>query len=240
MKRIFQLAFWAYPADWRKKYGAEFQALLDDVRPSWKAIFDVLRGGVQMQLKHMSLMKLTVACAVAGVVVATAGAFSIKDTYQSSTLVRITPPDAAKTVNELAQRTFSGTSLTDIIEKYDLYSDSHGGRRTDAVHRMRQDIAIRPVSQQPLAFSLSYAYTDRQKAQAVAGALIDRLMNENIEMAIKSDTPTNGITLELLEAPALAEAPVCPNRLTTAAGWTRAGGNGGATIGLSRRYWRSA
>ncbi len=191
-----------------------------------------------MQLKHMSLMKLTIACAVAGVLVATAVAFSIKDTYQSSTLVRITPPAAAKTVNELAQRTFSETSLTGIIERYDLYRDSQGGRPADAVHRMREDIAIRPMSQMPLAFSLSYEYTDRRKAQAVAGDLIDQLMTDNVEMGIGN--PAHGITLQVLDAPSLPEGPLYPNRLTIAIAGLAMGGIVGAIIGLSRLYWQSA
>jgi hypothetical protein len=227
MKRIFQLAIRVYPADWRKKYGTEFQALLDDVEPSWRAVFDVLQGGVHMRLKHINLMKLTMACAIAGALIAVAVGFSIKDSYLSSTLIQIpggTFPDAAKRVD----------SLNGLIDEYGLYKDAHGNRPADVVHRMREDITVRPVSfpQGPPAFSVSYLYTDRPKAQVVVGALIERLMAYNAR--------TNGITLEVLDAPSLPETPVYPNRLTIALVGLTMGGIVGAIVGLSRLYWRPA
>jgi len=43
MKRLLRLAARAYPAAWRVRYGVEFEALLDEVKPRWRDIVDVLR-----------------------------------------------------------------------------------------------------------------------------------------------------------------------------------------------------
>jgi len=159
MKRIVELASRVYPSDWSRKYGTEFRALLEDVEPSWRAVLDVLQGGVQMQVKHMSLVKLTIACAGAGLLIAASVAFSIKDTYQSSALIQITGgtlPDAADTVSQLVQRTLSTDSLNGLIEEYGLYKDAHGERPADVVRRMREDVTIGrlhlPGSRQPSCF----------------------------------------------------------------------------------------
>ena len=108
MKRILQLALRLYPSPWRTRYGAEFQALLEDVEPSWRAVFDALLGAACMQAKHISAAKITIAFALAGLLLAVPVAFSIKDTYSSTSLIRVSGaplPHLTSTLEPLVYRT---------------------------------------------------------------------------------------------------------------------------------------
>jgi hypothetical protein len=44
MRRWIGLAAGLYPAEWRGRYGAEFDALLDDAGLQWRDLADVIRG----------------------------------------------------------------------------------------------------------------------------------------------------------------------------------------------------
>ena len=50
MKRWIARAAGLYPRSWREEYGAEFDALLDDVKPGWRAFANVLGGAMKMHL----------------------------------------------------------------------------------------------------------------------------------------------------------------------------------------------
>jgi hypothetical protein len=50
MKRAIQLAANLYPQAWRKRYGVEFDALLEYYDPGWREFSDVLRGAFKMQM----------------------------------------------------------------------------------------------------------------------------------------------------------------------------------------------
>lgn len=50
MKRLIRLASKLYPQLWWKRYGDEFHALLEDLNPQWRDVFDVLKGAMAMQI----------------------------------------------------------------------------------------------------------------------------------------------------------------------------------------------
>jgi hypothetical protein len=50
MKRTMRFLVWLYPSTWRKRYGAEFEALLEDATPSAQDAFDVFWGALKMQM----------------------------------------------------------------------------------------------------------------------------------------------------------------------------------------------
>jgi hypothetical protein len=52
MKRLIRLAAKLYPGLWRKRYGGEFEALLDDAGADTGKVFDVLRGAALMQVQR--------------------------------------------------------------------------------------------------------------------------------------------------------------------------------------------
>ncbi|MDQ3880576.1 MAG: hypothetical protein M3295_05850 [Chloroflexota bacterium] len=50
MRRLVRL----YPAAWRARYGDEFAALLDELRPTLPLVLDVVRGAVDARLRPQS------------------------------------------------------------------------------------------------------------------------------------------------------------------------------------------
>jgi hypothetical protein len=42
MKRMLKLLARLYPAEWRRRYGAEYEALLEEKTPRVRDLFDVL------------------------------------------------------------------------------------------------------------------------------------------------------------------------------------------------------
>jgi hypothetical protein len=51
-----------YPAQWRRRYGTEFGALLEESGDGWGAIADVLKGALSMQLRSWNVWQFVVAC----------------------------------------------------------------------------------------------------------------------------------------------------------------------------------
>ena len=102
-----RLAAKLYPRAWRERYSDEFDALLEDYRPSWRELGDVMRGALKMQIK-MSRVYLTIvaAAAVAGAIVAGAAVFTAPRTYVSSAVAQMAPRDIEVFETEILSRTF--------------------------------------------------------------------------------------------------------------------------------------
>jgi len=45
VRRLLHFLARLYPETWWHRYGAEFTALLEDIRPRWTDVVDVLKGG---------------------------------------------------------------------------------------------------------------------------------------------------------------------------------------------------
>jgi polysaccharide biosynthesis transport protein len=203
MKRWITLAAVLYPRSWREEYGAEFSALLDDVRPRWRVFANVLGGAIRMQItKGNNWLKLTIAMAAAGAIVALGTSFAIAPRYVSSAVISATPqPDPLRPVSAetLRQRTaeqfaqtegeiLSRTSLSATVLELDLYEKER--QRTpleDVLERMRANIRIqaRPSpdgSLAPIVLSISFAYPDQVKAQSAVRELAAKFTQANETM----------------------------------------------------------
>src|SRR5687768_13915943 len=75
MKRLIEWAARLYPRAWRERYGEEFRALIEDVRPGWRELWDVLRGACGMQMRTWELPKFALGFGLIGLVVAGVIAF---------------------------------------------------------------------------------------------------------------------------------------------------------------------
>src|SRR5258708_4679717 len=64
MRRLIGLAAYLYPAEWRRRYGAEFQCLLDDAPPTWRDLLDVVRAGLKLRLAGVSYVRSAIAWAL--------------------------------------------------------------------------------------------------------------------------------------------------------------------------------
>lgn len=56
-----------YPLDWRKRYGAEFEALIEDARPGLGGAFDILKGALIMQATRNFVIAAAALVVVLGV-----------------------------------------------------------------------------------------------------------------------------------------------------------------------------
>jgi polysaccharide chain length determinant protein (PEP-CTERM system associated) len=141
----------------------------------------------------------------AGLVISTVVAFIWPDTYISTAVMRITPPqipdklvstaltsDMANRLQQMETDILSRTSLAEIIQKpsLDLYKKERARLpMEDIVQEMRnKDIRITPLSDTSTggnrrfasAFAISFKYIDRYKAQAVVRELVTKFTEQNI------------------------------------------------------------
>src|SRR5882672_2232496 len=89
MRNLIRFAAWLYPRRWRERYGVEFDALLEDVRPGWLELLNVLKGAVAMQIRHLGPM--AAGFAVAGALVAGLVSWKMPDKYVSQVIVHYGP-----------------------------------------------------------------------------------------------------------------------------------------------------
>jgi polysaccharide chain length determinant protein (PEP-CTERM system associated) len=140
--------------------------------------------------------------ALAGLVLAVVIAFLWPDTYVSTAVIRVVPPQVpeklvptnineamSNRVNSMAQTILSRSTLRSIIETYGLYPRERGSLpMEDVVAIMRQSIdigAVRTIGADPRrggdlsAFQISFRYENRHLAQKVTQDLVSRFINEN-------------------------------------------------------------
>jgi uncharacterized protein involved in exopolysaccharide biosynthesis len=142
-----------------------------------------------------------------GLVVAVVGAFLWPDTYVSTAVMRITPPQVperlvpsatnlqmADRLQQMQQDILSQSSLSELIQRpaLDLYKEERERKpMVDVVEDMRRSILIRMVDigagssrdrRMASAFRISFSYPDRYKAQAVVRELVDKFIDQNVRV----------------------------------------------------------
>ena len=164
----------------------------------------------------------------AAVVLSVVVAFLWPDTYVSTAVIRVVPPqvpenfvptnlnmDVQGRVNSMTQVILSRATLTNIINTLDLYKKERSRMPIDdVIEDMRaKDIRIGAVMQ-PLnsgssgrnqypAFQISFAYRDRFVARKVTDGLVSRLLEEN---RVETTRETKGTTDFLRDEVANAKA----------------------------------
>jgi hypothetical protein len=219
-----------YPKDWRERYGAEFDALLDDAKPRWRDLADVLRGAFIMQMTSWkSYGKIAAATAFAGAVLALGASFLVANRYESRAVLHVGVPDSSSAGTEpgalermvnLQRLVLGRRSLTFLIldPRLDLYKEERRHLTTDEVaEQMRtRDIRVRlydaplgkPAAGQ--AFVVSFSYPDRYKAQQVLRDLVGKMEETNFILSRKGSS--EAVKLDLLDAPTYPAGPTFPNR----------------------------
>jgi hypothetical protein len=87
MKWAVRLAIGVYPRWWRRRYGPELEALLEDAPPGWSALFDLVRGACIMRLRNART--IPVAAALVGASLGTAIWLRTPAMFASSALIRL-------------------------------------------------------------------------------------------------------------------------------------------------------
>jgi len=137
--------------------------------------------------------------------------------YQSTTLILVEQPsmpkdyvtpnindDLQQRMQSITQQILSRTNLLSIIDKFHLYSRTHGAPTPDdKVAGMRKDIDIalvRDTHNQITAFNVSYTSGDPHLAQQVTGELTNLFINENLEVRQQQSEGTTQFLESQLEA----------------------------------------
>lgn len=102
MKLLLRAAARLYPRAWRDRYGEEFDALIDDLTPRWRHVFNIVVGAFIMQISRFAL--IPAAMAVAGAVVAAAISLAMPPIYASSFRVLVQVPGTAADDSERGHR----------------------------------------------------------------------------------------------------------------------------------------
>ncbi len=223
MRNLIRFAAWLYPRRWRERYGVEFDALLEDVRPGWREFASVLKGALGMQITHFGAMA---ACfAVAGAIVAGLVSWRMPNQYISTATVNFSPAEAMKEeIPALVVRSTSRSSLVAILKKHNLYDRELTEKPLEElIERMRLRIRIHPVGD--AAFSVAFRDHDPATARRVTQDLLSGLMASNVA----------GLTLNVLDPANLPTRPSSPNRVTIYGTGIAIGALTGAVVAWFRR-----
>src|ERR1017187_2565179 len=138
----------------------------------------------------------------AGLVVAVVVAFFWPDTYVSTAVMTITPQQVSQSLvhsdvttqmgmrlQEMETEILSRSSLSDLIVHLDLYKKERTQKPLEDIVQDMRNKAIQVRSYEPAAsgaenrvqaFTISFSYTDRYKAQQVVRELIGKFEEENL------------------------------------------------------------
>ncbi|MGD0046751.1 MAG: hypothetical protein ABSE42_06995 [Bryobacteraceae bacterium] len=152
----------------------------------------------------------------AGLVVSVVVAFFWPDTYVSTAVMTITPQQVSQSLvrsdvgtqmaarlQEMETEILSRSSLSDLIVRLDLYKKERTQKPLDDIVQDMRNRAIRVQSYEPTAtgtenrvqaFTISFSYTDRYKAQQVVRDLIGKFEEQNVIYMTK----TASVTTEFL------------------------------------------
>jgi uncharacterized protein involved in exopolysaccharide biosynthesis len=242
MKRLARFLARLYPSTWRKRYGAEFDELLEDTKPTTRDAVDVLKGALKMQVTTGTFMKTLLAFAMAGALAALAISFAFPKNYRSQAAIVITPRDDAASgqlawkknqvmwdvIENLKQHVVSRAELTRIIQSQNLYPSERSRKpMEEVVEHMSRNIVVRPVThpnagnQEITSFSIEFNYPDGPKAQRVTRDLMIRFIddnvrdNANLEFLSHSELRSK-VRLQPLDTASLPLKPTTPNQWTIA------------------------
>jgi capsular polysaccharide biosynthesis protein len=177
MKRVLKGLISLYPTAWRDRYSREFDALLDDVSPTWRTLFDVFGGAFKMQIKIWTPWKIIAGFAVAGVIATTTYWWMAPKRYVSTAVIKVGDDSSDEKLNALAQRIMSRDSLFRIINEEGLYEGARARLPSeDVIERMKtQDIMIR-IGERG-AVMVEVAAPDAGQAQRATRNLAARFVN---------------------------------------------------------------
>jgi hypothetical protein len=247
MKSMVRIVARLYPASWRARYGAEFDALLEDVAPSTRQAMDVFLGAMSMQLTTWNFAKIVTVSAVAGLVLASIGAFLMPTQYDSSTPIAIeSSPEAAQSVIDNLPGSLSREELAHISQLYNLYPRERDRESTDQlVTRMQKSIVIQVDHPKPSDFpgmrfsglsffTIRFMYSDPTIAQHVEGDIVSLLVSKNLETQ-EASPGGPPVQIHVLDSPTFPLKPSGPGWAMVTAGGTMAGAVCG--LGLAALMW---
>jgi LPS O-antigen subunit length determinant protein (WzzB/FepE family) len=215
VRDIARFAIRLYPAAWRERYGEELRALVEDSRPGWASVFDLLRGAMRMRARGLAFAKLAAVLAVGGAVAGLGISFLVTPKYESTAMgeVRLTnfkenAPGSEQRLDEVLEQikseTTSRLSLSALIQdpKLDLYATERRNMPLEDVEDIMRDgmrmsvMTPRMGAAVSVVFSVRFAYPDRNKAQAVVRAWTTQMMDRALVKATEAVNASDHALLE--------------------------------------------
>ena len=213
MSRLPHLVSRLYPSWWRKRYGDEFNALLDEARPGIGGIPDILKGALAMQfsnpgnpLRILGLTTLLGLVAVAIFGLAMERQFRSTATLQTHMPENATLQDTLESLNRMAGQALSSESLTQIADDRDVHPDLADA---DRLERMKEEIEVQVISafpdkqDRPSAFAISFSHSDRNVANGVVQDLTSRFLDTSVEQTASEGRVPEIPTLTVLDSASL-------------------------------------
>lgn len=186
-----------YPASWRARYGEEFQTLIDDSSPGWRATLDLLKEAIRMQLHVPAFPKLAVILSLLGLAAGFGVSRLVTPRYVSQAELEMSygplaPAESRVNLRErlisMQQEILSRTSLSAILQdpRLDLYKDDRARLPLeDVIQNMRdRDIKIRfeTPGNDDIPFTISFAYSDPVRTHDTVQVLVNRFTDSNLVM----------------------------------------------------------
>jgi len=216
MKRVLRLAARLYPPAWRARYGAEFEALLEDTGANWSALADVLKGAMVMQFTRWNAARMVALCGTLGLAVAGVIAIQTQDRYVSEAIIvgkqPVSGTELGESLRQAGEKVLAPSALADLIRKFDLYPEERKSEPLEKIaEKIRRNIDIvRAVGWKGddnaaipfVPFKLRFSYPDPSKAQAVTRELTLRFISAGAPMT----------SIQMQDAASLPSRPSFPNR----------------------------
>jgi len=204
MKTLLRILARLYPAAWRKRYGAEFEALIEDARPGLGGALDILKGALAMQVTSWTPSRVLALSAIAGVLIAIGIAFTRPPKWASTAVIQTDGP-APDRVQTVAQTALSQNALLKILQTSDIYRNNLKTLPIeDVLELFKRDIQVSLApGDKGNIFQVRFTYGDPRKAQQVTQALADNFIESNF-------TRGGPEAFRLVEVANLPQQPVNP------------------------------
>jgi len=184
MNWIIRLAMRLYPSWWRRRYGDELAALVEDSGPTWWTVLDIGKQGLAMQIRdYRSPLYLVLGCALlgAGVGASVFAATPPRWTSASSIEVQSRSESPEARLRALASQALSDDNLGRLVERLSLYrTDQNGQAPIDVLRRFRDDVSLTLT---PVGFDVSFRHLDEAKARQVVENLTSLIIDANLRAA---------------------------------------------------------
>ena len=222
MKHAVRVLIWLYPSSWRKRYGSEFEALLEDATPSLSDAFDIVWGALKMRITRSLSTKIIGAGLAVTVLVATLVFVTAPKRYRSEAFFNARPSGqfTAHVVEALKGNVFFNREfLSSLILKRNLYPRERSRMPLDAViDEMKQNIrvyyspTVSAGSEDKLKFVVAFEYSDARVAQEVNEELVSQFLGAIVDSAlVDSPPPPIPTNFQILDPATLPLKPVAPS-----------------------------
>ncbi len=217
-----RLAHWMmrlYPSRWRRRYGDEVRALVDDSGADIRVLADLFKGALVMQFSAWSFPRLAAALGLAGMLAGFGVTMLSPAPYVARTELNLSGTDSrGATMQVLQMETTTRRSLSAVINdpRLLLYRDQI---RTlpleDVIVQMRKDIAFRLDGDRDIA--IQFSYPERAKAEMAVRELAKQAARKLEQRAgFEQLAGPQPPSLEIVDTPNLPSWPLRPNPWLTA------------------------